>query len=58
MILTDPLISGFNAAVNALPLPDLHAFLTRHGEGATRLSAETADRLAEAYQRRQREAQP
>lgn len=58
MTIPIPLVSGFEAAVNAMPLPDLRAFLTRHGDGTSLLSAATAAKLAEAYQRRQREVQP
>ena len=55
---SNPLVSGFDAAVNAMSPSDLLKFLTRHGDGESRLSPETAAKLAEAYQRRQREAQP
>ena len=48
------LISGFDDAVNALSLPNLQAFLNRYRDGDSWLSAETAARLGEAYQRRQR----
>ena len=57
MTISIPLVGGFDAAVSALPMPDLQAFLKRHGDSTSRLSAETVARLAEAYQQRQREAQ-
>ena len=57
-ISTEPLFGSFDAAVNNLSPQALLNLLTRFNQGDSRLRPETADRLAEAYQRRQREAQP